>query len=199
MLIKICGITSIEMGLVAEEAGANLIGFVFAPSSRKLAPEEAQKIARALSPTSKTVGVFVNESKQEIERIAELVGLDFIQLHGDESAEFAESLSQPVIKAFSIDEVTDERLATYPARYFLIDSPATTYRGGSGETFDWKCLENRQIDKSKFILAGGLDPTNVQEAIRVARPAGVDVSSGVETEGVKDAEKIGQFVKAVRG
>src|SRR5699024_4220580 len=186
------------MGLVAEKAGANMIGFVFAPSSRNVTPEQARDIACGLSPETKTVGVFVNESKNEIERIADLVKLDFIQLHGDETPAFANSLHRRVIKAFTIDEVTDEALATYPAEYLLIDSPGTTYRGGSGNTFDWERLMSRNIDKHKLMLAGGLNPDNVQEAIRVARPAGVDVSSGVETDGLKDAEKISRFVAAVR-
>lgn len=198
VLIKICGITSIEMAKVAEDAGANMIGFVFAASSRKVAAEQASEIAGALSPLTKKVGVFVNESKAEIERIADIVGLDFIQLHGDELPEFAASLSRPVIKAFTIDEVTDETLATYPAEYFLIDSPGTTYRGGSGNTFDWNRLENREIDKRKLLLAGGLHAKNVQEAIRAVQPAGVDVSSGVETNGAKDAQKIRAFVAAAR-
>src|SRR5699024_5616694 len=117
MLIKICGIMSSEMALVAERAGADLIGFVFAPSSRQLVPERAAEIAGVLSPATKKVGVFVNESREEIERIAAIVGLDYAQLHGDESMEFAESLSLPVIKAFTIGEVSDEELANYPADY----------------------------------------------------------------------------------
>src|SRR5699024_1772866 len=121
MLIKICGIMSSEMALVAEQAGADLSGCVFAPSSRQLAPERAAKIAGVLSPATKKVGVFVNESREEIERIAAIVGLDYVQLHGDESMAFAESLSLPVIKAFTIGEVSDEELANYPADYFLID------------------------------------------------------------------------------
>lgn len=199
VLIKICGITSVEMAKVAEDAGANMIGFVFATSSRKITAKKASEIAGVLSPTTKKVGVFVNESQEEIERIAEVVGLDFVQLHGDESPEFAASLSRSVIKAFSIDDVTDETLATYPAEYFLIDSPGTTYRGGSGNTFDWARLVNRSIDKRKFFLAGGLDAENVREAIRVVQPIGVDVSSGVETDGVKDAQKIREFILAARG
>lgn len=198
MHIKICGITSVEMGQVAEAAGANMIGFVFAPSSRKVTPEKAREIAGGLSPSVQTVGVFVNEAQKEIEQIADYVGLDLIQLHGDEPPSFAEALSRPVIKAFSIHEVSDEVLQTYPARYFLIDSPGTIYRGGSGKTFDWEELKNRKFDREKFILAGGLNAGNVREAIRVARPIGVDVSSGVETDGEKDAEKIKRFVRAVR-
>lgn len=198
MLIKICGITSIEVALVAEAAGANMIGFVFAPSSRSITAERAYQIAKQLSHETKTVGVFVNETKAEIERITKIVGLDFIQLHGDESANFALSLSRPIIKAFTIEDVTDESLATYPAQYFIIDSPGTTYRGGSGKTFDWTKLTKRTFNRNKIIVAGGLDATNVSEAIHILGPRGVDVSSGVETDGVKDAHKIRQFVQQVR-
>lgn len=198
MLIKICGITTVEMARAVEAAGAEMVGFVFAESSRKVTPEKARDIASALSPTTQTVGVFVNEAPAEMERIAGLVGLDFFQLHGEEAPDVARRLSRPVIKAFSIDKVSDETLATYPARYFLIDSPGTTYRGGSGEAFDWRRLTGREFDRDRFILAGGLHAENVQAAIRQARPSGVDVSSGVETEGQKDAGKIVKFVRAVR-
>lgn len=198
MLIKICGITSVEMARAVETAGADMIGFVFAPSSRRIEPQLAREIASLLSPRLKKVGVFVDEAREEMERLAEMVGLDYFQLHGKEAPDLVASLSRPVIKAFSIDELSDESLAAYPARYFLIDSPGTTYRGGSGEVFDWDRLTGRKFDRDKFILAGGLNAGNVSEAIRQARPIGVDVSSGVETDGQKDAEKIDQFVRVVR-
>lgn len=198
MLVKICGITTVEAALTAERAGASMIGFLFAPSSRRIDPEKAAEIARQLSPTVKKVGVFVNETKETIEKIAELVGLDFIQLHGDESASFAESLCRPVIKAFNINEVSDDVLRSYPCDYYLIDSPGTTYRGGSGKVFDWSRLLDRNIDRRKLILAGGLNTANVVEAITTVRPAGIDVSSGVETNGKKDHAKIEQFIQVVR-
>ncbi len=198
MIIKICGITSVEIAKLAEEAGATMIGFVFAESSRKVTPEVARTITRSLSSKIKTVGVFVNEEKEVIEEIASFAGLDYIQLHGDESPAFAQSITKPVIKAFSIDHVSDEILQTYPAEFFLIDSPGTTYRGGSGNTFDWSRLEGRDFDREKFILAGGLHAGNVRAAIEATRPRGVDVSSGVETMGKKDPEKIISFIKAVK-
>ena len=197
MLVKICGITTLDAALTAEREGAAMIGFLFAPSSRRIEPDEAAAIAKQLSPTVKKVGVFVNETKETIERIADVVGLDFIQLHGDEPASFAESLSKPVIKAFNIEQVSDEVLATYPCDYYIIDSPGTTYRGGSGKVFDWNRLLNRNIDRSKLILAGGLNEANIAEAIKTVEPAGVDVSSGVETNGKKDNEKIKRFIHAV--
>src|SRR5690625_367423 len=175
MLIKICGISSVDVAQAAEEAGANLIGFVFAESSRQILPEKAAEIAEHLSPRVKKVGVFVNETKEKSEVIAVTVGLDFIQLHGDDTADCAGSLSSPVIEAFTIGDVTDEALATYPCDYYLIDSPGTVYRGGSGKVFDWEQLLRQKIAKRKLILAGGLNEANVAEAIRIVGPVGVDV------------------------
>src|SRR5690625_1809638 len=161
MIVKICGITSIDMGLAAERAGANLIGFVFAPSSRRVTPERAADIATALSPDVQKVGVFVNESLDMIETIVRTVGLDMVQLHGDEPASLATRVSVPVIKAFTIDDVTDDTLEGYPCDYYLIDSPGTVYRGGSGNVFDWERLVRRNINRDKLILAGGLQADNV--------------------------------------
>ena len=194
MHIKICGITTLKVAKAAEEAGADFIGFVFAPSSRNIRPSDAAKIANTLSPNIQKVGVFVNESLEEMERIANIVGLDMIQLHGDEPEEIAKQLSYPVIKAFSIDKVKPEKITTYPCEYLLIDSPGEAYRGGSGKTFSWELLDELQIPRDKLILAGGLTPTNIQQAIQQVRPVGVDVSSGVETNGQKDIKKIQTFI-----
>lgn len=199
MLIKICGITTEEAAFAAANNGANLIGFVFAPSRRKITSEKAAQIARQLPTSIKKVGVFVNETKENIEAIARTVGLDYIQLHGDESTQFAESLTYPVIKAFSIDDL--ERLKApndYPCEYMLVDSPGTTHRGGSGNVFSWDRLLALKIDHKKVILAGGLNAENVADAIKSVSPAGVDVSSGVETDGKKDTSKIAYFIQTVR-
>src|SRR5699024_1519794 len=121
MLIKICGITTIETAEAIDRNGAQLIGFVFAPSKRQISPTKAKQIAERLSPYIQKVGVFVNESKETIMNIAETVGLDFIQLHGNEPSSFAESIPYPIIKAFSIDEVDQHTIDTYPCDYLLID------------------------------------------------------------------------------
>ena len=194
MYVKICGITSIEMANVVEENGANFIGFVFAPSKRQVSTEKAAEIANTLGKTINKVGVFVNETKENICHIAEQVGLDYIQLHGDETAAFATSLPYPVIKAFSSEKVTNELINHYPADYILIDSPPQEFRGGSGVTFDWSTLNQFDIDRSKLILAGGLTIDNVAQARAQVQPYAVDVSSGVETNGIKDAKKIEQFI-----
>lgn len=198
MLTKVCGITTIEAAQVVEQAGADFIGFVFAPSKRRISPHNAAAISSSLSPSIKKVGVFVNESKENIQYIAKKVGLDYIQLHGDETATFAKSLQLPIIKAFSIDAVHASTIRAFPCAYYLIDSPAEKYRGGSGKTFDWNRLTTLQLDHTKLILAGGLSVKNVEDALKNVRPAGIDVSSGVETDGKKDSNKIEAFVNKVK-
>lgn len=195
MIVKICGITTLPAAKTVEESGADFIGFVFAPSSRQITPESATKIASELSPKLKKVGVFVNETAETIEAIAAKVGLDIIQLHGDESDAFATKLSYPVIKAFSINEAAPEIIRNYPCEYLLIDSPGEAYRGGSGKTFSWELLDELNIPREQLILAGGLNSENVTQAIETVRPHGVDVSSGVETDKQKDQEKIKTFIK----
>jgi len=194
MLVKICGITTSEAAEAAAAAGADFIGFVFAASRRKITPERAKMIARSLSSSVKTVGVFVNETVEQMVNIAEYVGLDYLQLHGDEGEAVSKQLPRPVIKAFSVKDKSIKNIMNYPCDYYLIDSPG----GGTGKSFDWKLLDKFNLDASKLILAGGLNPDNVQEAIRVVKPAGVDVSSGVETNGAKDIKKIKQFIHAAK-
>lgn len=199
MLVKICGIKTIEAANVAVQAGADFIGFVFAPSKRKITPEEAAKIVKTIPKSVQTVGVFVNESVENIKQIAELVDLDVIQLHGDEPPEMIGELPYQTIKAFSIDQVDAQTINSYLTDYYLIDSPIGEHRGGTGKTFNWKRATDLGIDFNKVILAGGLSPSNVQDAIRQVSPVGIDVSSGVETNGKKDHEKIKQFIRNAKG
>jgi len=194
MLIKICGIKDKETAQIVQNAGADFIGFVFAPSKRRIAPVKAAEIAKSLSPNLKKVGVFVNEPVKNIIHIAKLVGLDYVQLHGDEPAHVAKSIPYPVIKAFSIEQINPKTIHHYPCDYLLIDSPGKKYRGGSGKIFEWGKLNDLKIDRGKLILAGGLSPENVTSARESVQPAGVDVSSGVETEGIKDPFKIEKFM-----
>lgn len=198
MLIKICGVTTVEVGKAVDQYGANLIGFVFAESSRRVTVEQAHDIAGHLSPRLKKVGVFVNESVEKMEEIARTVGLDYIQLHGDEPASIADELPCPVIRARSINELTNDEFTSESYDYFLIDSPGEQYRGGSGKPFNWERLNDLNVSRKNVILAGGLHADNVAEAIKTVNPAGVDVSSGVETDGKKDIKKIKQFINSVR-
>lgn len=199
MKVKICGITTRESAQAACEAGADMLGFVFAESTRKITPEAAREIVDQLPQHVAAVGVFVNETVENIEQIAETAGLDYIQLHGDEPPEFCRELSRPIIKAFTIRAKDDaEKLFKYECDYYLVDSPGIRYRGGSGKPFDWNLLQNQNIPRGKVILAGGLNEANVTEAIDMVQPAGVDVSSGVETDGQKDLKKIFAFVKTAK-
>ncbi|WP_042457424.1 phosphoribosylanthranilate isomerase [Neobacillus dielmonensis] len=199
MKIKICGITDVETGVKAAEYGADAIGFVFAESKRKVAETTAKAIIDRLPQEVFKVGVFVNESGEEIERIAAFVGLTHIQLHGEETAEMCESLTLPVIKAINFQN--NERLAelnTYPSEFLLLDGPKGKYRGGNGTSFDWKQVDTNVLKEKKLILAGGLNPDNVESAIKMINPYMVDVSSGVETDGIKDLNKIKKFISQAK-
>jgi phosphoribosylanthranilate isomerase len=197
MLVKICGITSKEMARTAAEAGADIIGFVFTRSKRQITPKKAAAIARTLPSTVKTAGIFVNEDIEKMRTISEMTGLDYIQLHGDEPSSITNELDRKMIKAFSSEHILSINEDAHHYDYCLIDGPALENRGGNGKTFDWTLTRN--LPKEKIILAGGLTPENVQLAIEIVQPAGVDVSSGVETNGVKDPEKIKQFIDNAKG
>ncbi|WP_077623567.1 phosphoribosylanthranilate isomerase [Sediminibacillus massiliensis] len=199
MIVKICGIKNKQAAADAVQAGADFLGFVFASSKRRVTKEQAKEIAETLPRRVKKIGVFVNESPEVINDIAESVGLDYAQLHGDESPEEMEEIKVPVIKAFQINSKEDfEQIASYPCEYYLLDSPAGKYRGGNGEAFDWSLAEYMPEVNGKIFLAGGLKPGNVQQAITEVKPAGVDVSSGVETNGEKDRDKIDAFIRAAK-
>lgn len=199
MKVKICGIKDIKTALSAIESGADALGFVFAQSKRRIAPEEAGEIIRQLPEDLLKVGVFVNETKENIEKIVEITGINVIQLHGDETPEFSGEFSIPVIKALNVGSAEDlSKLDEYSSEYFLLDSPKGKYRGGNGVSFDWSILNEKQFLDKKIILAGGLNPDNVAEGIKTANPYMVDVSSGVETEGKKDLGKIKRFIDKAR-
>jgi phosphoribosylanthranilate isomerase len=145
------------------------------------------------------IGVFVNETIENIEKYAKEVPLDYVQLHGDESIEYVNSISVPVIKAFSISSKEDVQNAlTYDVDLYLFDTPSIEFRGGSGQIFDWGLLNNEDFPKENVILAGGLNAENVRVAIQKIHPFMVDVSSGVETDQRKDESKIRDFISAVR-
>jgi phosphoribosylanthranilate isomerase len=200
MKVKICGITDVETALLAVEAGADALGFVFAESKRKITPQKAREIILYLPPEIEKVGVFVNERKLVMEEIAEYCGLTMLQLHGEEAPEMCEGFSLPIIKAFGISSEKDiEQAMQYSVSYMLADSPKGVYRGGNGVSFDWSILSKTSLREKKIILAGGLTPENVADAIQTVRPYMVDVSSGVESNGVKDVEKIKAFIHNAKG
>lgn len=199
MEIKICGITTFEAARNAVDAGATMIGFVFAPSKRRVAQQQAKEIIDSLPASIEKVGVFVNAPVEHICEVAADVGLTMIQLHGEEPASMIKQLPYPVMKAFSIDQFITVDLQAYDPAYFLIDSPPAQFKGGTGIPFDWERLRTSADLGRPFLIAGGLTPRNVEEAIQTSNCYGVDVSSGVETNGEKDHEKITLFIQRAKG
>ncbi len=197
MFVKICGITTEEDALLAVAMGADALGFVFAPSSRQIAPQRAADIVKRLPTEIVTVGVFRDETRQRIVDIAHSTRLRAVQIHGHEPSADSHWIRQRVrlvIKAFPAGDPQLDRAEEYAADAFHIDSATP----GSGQVFDWSLAEGAPSNR-RIILAGGLTPDNVGDAIRVVRPWGVDVSTGVEfAPGRKDARKIRAFVEAAR-
>jgi phosphoribosylanthranilate isomerase len=192
LLVKICGITRLEDADAAIDAGAHALGFVFWPKSpRFIDPYRAREIVRALPSFVTPVGVFVNQSPEEVSAIASLVQLGAVQLHGDEPVADVEALRRPVIKALTLAAAENGRLDDWPKRVtVLIDVHDTERRGGTGRTIDWTAAAS-VASRRRIVLAGGLTPENVTDAVTVVRPFGIDVSSGVErAPGVKDHARI---------
>ncbi|GAA0451700.1 phosphoribosylanthranilate isomerase [Alkalibacillus silvisoli] len=198
--VKICGIRHTENAIEATKRGADMIGFVFAKSKRQVTVEQAKQIASSLPTNIKKVGVFVNASQEELEATAHSVGLDYVQLHGDESLKFCQQLSIPYIKSFRVQSKDDlEQTKQYnDADYILLDSATGPYRGGNGTQFDWQILNDLPFEHERLILAGGLNQDNVKYAISQTTPKVVDVSSGVEFEGHKSNQLINQFIQSVK-
>lgn len=197
--IKICGITNLEDGLKATSLGVDALGFIFAPSLRRVKPEDAKKIILALPKTLLKVGVFVNEAPEEVQRVAEYCGLNALQFHGQESPEYCRQFFMPIFKAIHIEDTENlKEMEKYFDVSFLLDTYNSTKAGGTGAPFPWE-IALKAKDKGNFILSGGLNPVNVGNAIKKVRPWGVDVCSGVETvPGKKDFLKISDFIKEVR-
>ena len=201
--VKICGLTSLDDALLAVDAGADAIGFVFWPKSpRAIAPARAAEIGRVLPPQIVRVGVFVDASPEEMTRVADEAGLDLLQLHGDESPEALGALCRPAWKALRVGAGFASRdAARWSGRVsgLLLDTKAAAAPGGTGVAFDWSLARGAREHAAFLMLAGGLTPENVERAIAIASPDGVDVSSGVESApGKKDAGKVRAFVAAVR-
>lgn len=199
--VKICGITNWRDAHRAIEAGADFLGFNFCVRSpRYIEPVRARKIVERLPRQVSTVGVFVNETEDNILKTARAVGLDYLQLHGDESPATVRRLGRsfPVIKALRVRPPFHvSQLARFKhARALLLDGFDATRRGGTGKTFDWK-IARRATARRRVFLAGGLTPDNVSEAIRVSKPYAVDVCSGVEAKlGKKDPVRVKAFLRA---
>ncbi|MFY0517374.1 phosphoribosylanthranilate isomerase [Lysinibacillus sp. UGB7] len=197
--VKICGLKEVQHVQAAVRAGADAIGFVFAPSKRRVSIEQAQELAKHVPEGVLKIGVFVNPTSQELQAAVQEVPLDYVQYHGEETPEFIRQQGYPAIKALSVRCAEDVQKATrYDVDYYLFDAPGTDFKGGSGHTFDWALLKTVGIPHEKLILAGGLKLENIEEAVSLVLPSMVDVSSGVETDGVKDRAKITAFLQVAK-
>ena len=209
--VKICGIRDKTHALAAVEAGADFIGLVFAPSRRQVSPQKALplvEVVRGLGSRPAVVGVFVNAPAQEVNHIAEYCQLDWVQLSGDETWQYCQELKKAIIKVIHVSsgQKTDEILADIETGYqllpekelvCLLDSRVGGAYGGTGQVFNWQLAREVSV-RFPVMIAGGLTSANVGQLVREVQPWGVDVSTGVESNGLKDASKIRAFVKAVR-
>ena len=198
--VKICGMTQLKDALFAVEQGVDAVGFIFYKKSpRAVTMKTVREIITKLPPLVDTVGVFVNESAERLNKIADYCGLDLVQLHGEESPAFCRKIHRRVIKAFRVKDLQSiKQLEKFPVSGFLLDTFSDDLHGGTGKTFDW----NLALPVKKMgpvILAGGLTSRNILQAVRQVRPYGVDVCSGVEkSPGIKDLEKVRAFLKNIR-
>ena len=202
--VKICGITNINDATNAVHFGADAIGFVFAKSPRKISKEEASFIIKKLPPFVTSVALFVNEGVNKVKEICQFCNIHTIQFHGNETQDYLDQFTNfKIIKAIRIRDKTDIlQLDSLQADAYLLDSYSKDKMGGTGKSFDWNFIKNSDKLSEKLdrvIIAGGLNPENVWEAIRLTKPFGVDTSSGVEASpGIKDKTLIQQFINAAK-
>jgi phosphoribosylanthranilate isomerase len=211
MWVKICGTTNLQDALVAVDAGADAIGFVFGPSKRRVPPQQVAEITRALPDDIEKVGVIVNETPERIAEIVRVAGLTGVQLQGDETPAFTNALRRLGLRLLVKTVQASAGIDTLAARIesyrevvdgILLDSGSPAERGGTGKRFAWKeaaGVLSGIPNGTRVIVAGGLSPENVSEAIATLHPWGVDVVTGVESEpGKKDPEKVRAFIEAAR-
>ena len=210
--VKICGIQTVEAALTAAEAGADLIGLVFVPGRRRrLSLDKAREIVSAIrnrdGNAPKAVGLFADQPLEEVNEIVHACGLDMAQLCGQEPLDYCTKVAVPTIKVLHVKGGSDEELASLKkhmadlereGHWTTLDRYVKGLQGGSGLAFDWEVARLLSQEGFRFLLAGGLTPDNVAQAVRTVQPWGVDVSSGVETNGVKNPEKIQGFIDATR-
>lgn len=199
MKVKICGLKRLEDINIVNKYPVDYIGFVFAPSKRRVTLEEAVELKAALNPSIKTVGVFVNEEPSVVNEIAAKCSLDIVQLHGDEDDEYIKNIKFPVWKSISVKDSNfykEMELCTLSSG-FVLDTYSNDAKGGTGKVFNWDLVKD--VSKDKFIiLAGGLNSSNVLTAIEKISPSIIDVSSGVEEQGFKNEFKIQEFLRKVK-
>ena len=198
--VKICGMTNLKDVKVAVDGGVDAVGFIFYKKSpRSVTMQAVRKIVLELPPFVDSVGVFVNETAEQINKIADRCNLDRVQLHGNESPTFCKKIRRRVIKAIRVKDIQSlKKLSDYPVSSFLLDTFSEDQYGGTGRVFDWN-LAYPAKKYGPIILAGGLTPINVHQAIQRIQPYGVDVCSGVESQpGIKDHKKMQAFLKNVK-
>ncbi|MBM3157693.1 MAG: phosphoribosylanthranilate isomerase [Chloroflexi bacterium] len=198
--VKICGITNLDDALAAVEYGADALGFVFAPSPRRVTPEKVKRIVKNLPPFVCKVGVFVNSEIEFVKKTMAACNLDLAQLHGNETPDYCAALSPKAIKMFTKNNLPpDKKLGKYRVAAYMLDKDKNSKTNEAEQKKLWK-LAGQIGEHAPVILAGGLTPDNVSEAIKIARPYAVDVSSGIESKpGVKDHAKMREFLKIARG
>ncbi|NDV13101.1 phosphoribosylanthranilate isomerase [Crenobacter caeni] len=201
MRVKICGITRVEDGVEAARLGVDAVGLVFYPKSpRNVSIARASAIIAALPPFVTVVGLFVDATREWVDTVLAECALDMLQFHGDETPEFCASFHRPYLKAVRVRAAADLTAAARRyagARAMLADAFVEGVHGGTGTSFDWSLIP--QDLPLPLILSGGLDPDNVEEAVRAVRPSAVDVSSGVESaKGIKDAARMAAFISGAR-
>jgi phosphoribosylanthranilate isomerase len=198
-ILKICGITRLMDALHAVREGATALGFVFWPNSpRRISPEQAREIIAVLPKEVTPVGVFVNEPPDHVRDVVSTTGIKAVQLHGDETAHDFDFLECPILRSVTLDEIGETSRRWPAGTTWLLDAADRVRRGGTGVPIDWSRASS-VARHHKVVLAGGLTPSNVEEAIRTVQPFGVDVSSGVESSpGIKDVEKVATFIMNAR-
>ena len=202
--VKICGNTNLRDALKAKELGADFLGFIFCESKRKIMPDQAREIMSSIGKFDQFVGVFANQTKEEVEAIAEKLGLKWLQFHGDETSRYCQYFMDKqyhVIKTFRIKDLMSlKRIGEYDVSAFLFDTYSREQLGGTGKTFDWNLIAEKSYVREKLFLAGGLTIHNLDAAIKQVNPYAVDVASGVEkSPGIKDHQLLEQFISIAKG
>ncbi|MPW26712.1 phosphoribosylanthranilate isomerase [Alkalibaculum sp. M08DMB] len=196
--IKICGLTREEDIYFINSTRPEYIGFVFAKSKRQVDPHKCKRLISLLDSDIKVVGVFVNSCPKEINDIVDYCKIDIVQLHGNEKQEMCNDINSKVWKAFRVkDKYSLDKLKEYKVDGYLLDAYDVDQFGGTGSSFNWSLVKDARLDK-EIILAGGITPDNVQNAIRETNAQIIDISSGVETNGIKDFDKIKTLIERVR-
>jgi phosphoribosylanthranilate isomerase len=194
--VKICGMTNIDDALMAAALGADALGFIFAPSKRRITPEMAKEIIKELPPFITTVGVFMDEKLDMVNELADYTGIDVVQLHGNESPEYCTAIKKKLIKRIFVIDVDITEMLVARAKKYSVSAYLLDPGAGSGKIFDWHVARGIELP---LIVAGGLTPDNVKDVTTLVRPYGVDVVSGVEeSSGKKDREKVKKFIEEVR-